>query len=201
MAVGVKVLSVPSVKLVASAEVIVGATPEDATVRVKLWTALGRTPLVAVKVIGKVPDSVGVPVSDPPVKVTPVGSGPVPVMVGAGEPVAVGVKVLSVPSVKVVASAEVMAARVLPLGPGTADQVNPLGSEPLWVKVTSVFQLSVRTPELLAQARPASQIPLVPPVYRRSAAVKEPPATPAPHWKSLGMPMIWPVVWAVLTGP
>jgi hypothetical protein len=85
-------------------------------------------------------------------------------MVGVGLPVAVGVKLPLVPSVKVALLAEVIAATALPAGPGTADQVNPLGSEVDLVKVIWVFQLSVRTPELLAQARPPSQIPLVPPV-------------------------------------
>ena len=39
--------------------------------RVKLWVAGLPTPLVAVKVIGKVPVAVGVPDRTPPVKVTP----------------------------------------------------------------------------------------------------------------------------------
>ena len=39
------------------------------------------------------------------------------------------------PSVKLVLSAEVMAAKLLPAGPGTADQVYPFGSELSALKV------------------------------------------------------------------
>jgi hypothetical protein len=46
-----------------------------------------------------------------------------------------------------------------PGGPGTADQVNPSGSEVLDVKVISVFHQSVTAPLLLAQATPASHTP------------------------------------------
>src|ERR1700685_1258495 len=97
-------------------------------------------PLVAVKVIGKTPVWVGVPASTPVavVKVTPVGNVPDSLSVGVGVPVSVTVKVSGDPSGKVVALAEVMAAGSLPLGPGTADQANPLGSDPLAVKVISV---------------------------------------------------------------
>ena len=52
---------------------------------------------------------------------------------------------------------------LMPLLPGTAAHTKPSGSEPLAVKVTSVFQLSTGTP-LWAQSRPASQTPLVLPV-------------------------------------
>jgi hypothetical protein len=48
--------------------------------------------------------------------------------------------------------------------PGTADQVKPLGSPELAVKVISVFQLSESLPVVSAQARPASHTPVVPPV-------------------------------------
>ena len=103
-------------------------------------------PLVALKVIGKVPATDGSPERTPPSKVRPAGNVPASVMVGVGLPVAVGVKLPVVPSVKVAVFGEVKAANVLPLGPGMADQVNPLGSEPLAVKVISVFQLSGRPP-------------------------------------------------------
>ena len=65
------------------------------TVRVKDWLAGEPTPLVAVKVIGKEPDWVGVPASTPVpgVKVTPVGRVPDSARVGVGEPVAVTVNV------------------------------------------------------------------------------------------------------------
>ncbi len=78
-------------KVAWSAEVMVGAA---STVRVKLWVALGVTPLAAVMVIGKVPLAVGVPDRRPAdEKRTPVGSVPTSVKVGAGDPVAVTVKV------------------------------------------------------------------------------------------------------------
>jgi hypothetical protein len=45
-----------------------------------------------------------------------------------------------------------------------SDQTNLFGSVVLAVKVTSVFQLSVSVPEVLAQAIPTSHTPEVPPV-------------------------------------
>ena len=135
-----------------------GALP---TVRVKAWVALTPIPLDAVKVIGNVPVSVGVPESTLPLKVTPVGSAPDSVTVGDGLPVVVTVNVLDDPSANEALFAEVMAEGALPLGPGIADHTNPLVSDPLEVKVTSVFQLSVTTPLVLAHTRPASHTPLV----------------------------------------
>ena len=81
-------------------------------------------------------------------------------IVGVGEPVAVGVNVPAVPSVNVVDVAEVMAAGALPDGPGTAVQVNPLVSPAAAANVTSVFQLSTRSPLVSAQASPDSQMPV-----------------------------------------
>ena len=49
VAVTVKVPAVPTVKVVELPEVMAGAW---STVRVKLWVAFGRLPLVAVMVIG-----------------------------------------------------------------------------------------------------------------------------------------------------
>jgi hypothetical protein len=71
-----------------SALVIVGGWP---TVNEKLCVALLPTPLLAVKVIGKLPLTVGVPLSRPVpgVNVTPAGSGPLWLNVGTGKPVAV----------------------------------------------------------------------------------------------------------------
>src|SRR5580698_9975980 len=86
--------------------VMVRAAAPD-TVRVKFWVAGLPMPLVAVKVIGKVPVTDGSPESTPPAKVTPLGRAPDSVMVGVGVPVAVGVKVPADPSVKVVLAAEV----------------------------------------------------------------------------------------------
>jgi hypothetical protein len=92
--------------------VMTGAVPEEITVRVKGWEAFGLIPLVAVKVIGKLPLAEGVPDRTPALKVTPVGRAPDSVMVGVGLPVAATVKVPAVPWVKVVWLAEVMAGAV-----------------------------------------------------------------------------------------
>ena len=62
VAVTVKVPAVPSVKVAWLAEVMAAAA---STVRVKLWVALGLTPLAAVMVNGKVPLAVAVPESRP----------------------------------------------------------------------------------------------------------------------------------------
>ena len=75
-------------------------------VRVKLWVALGLTPLLAVKPMLNVPPVVGVPerVAVPLpllVKVTPEGRLPDSVMlVGTGKPVVVTVNELAAPRVK-----------------------------------------------------------------------------------------------------
>ena len=66
----------------AGREVVV--IPKGTTVKVKDWVASGETPFEAVMVIGKVPDSVGVPERTPPVKVTPEGRAPVSVRAGVG---------------------------------------------------------------------------------------------------------------------
>ena len=72
-------------KVVWFAEVMIGAVPLGVTVSVKFWVASGETPLVAVMVIGKEPDWVGVPDSTPAlVRVTPFGSDPDSLKVGAG---------------------------------------------------------------------------------------------------------------------
>ena len=142
-----------------------GATPVTAgtavvTLNVKVCLAADSMPLVAVSVIGNVPDTVGVPDSTPPVKVTPAGRVPDSVITGVGLPDAVGVKVPAKPLVKVVELAEVNAAGELPLGPGTAVQVKPSGSPDAAWNVTSVFQLSATTPLVLAHTRPASHTPV-----------------------------------------
>ena len=80
-----KVLAAPLLKVAWLTEVMVGATPVVDTVRVKLWVALGVTPLAAVMVIGKEPLAVGVPESRPAVdRVTPPGRAPVSLKVGRG---------------------------------------------------------------------------------------------------------------------
>ena len=88
---------------------IVGPVAAGCTVRVKLWMAIGPTKLVASMVMGNTPLVVAVPDSRPAdERVTPVGSAPDSVKVGAGKPEAVTVKLPAVPSVKVARSAEVM---------------------------------------------------------------------------------------------
>jgi hypothetical protein len=87
---------------------------------VKFWVAFGETPLAAVNVIGYVPALLaeGVPASVPVpfpllVNVTPLGSVPELVIVGAGEPVVVTVKVPADPATNVVAFGLVNAGAVL----------------------------------------------------------------------------------------
>ena len=65
--------------------------PAAFTVMLKFCVALGATPLFAVTTMPlKVPATVGVPLSRPPlVSVSPFGSVPVKLNVGAGEPVKV----------------------------------------------------------------------------------------------------------------
>jgi hypothetical protein len=109
----VKDPAVPTVKVVAAAEVMVGAA---STVRVKDWEAAGLMPLAAwmVKVYeppvpaAGVPDRVAVP-SPLLARVTPEGSEPVSDSEAVGLPVEVTVKLPWLPTVKVVAAAEVMA--------------------------------------------------------------------------------------------
>ena len=61
-------------------------------VKIKLWVAAGETPFEAVIVMGKLPVKVDVPLSTPlGLSVTPLGSEPVSLNVGAGKPVAVTV--------------------------------------------------------------------------------------------------------------
>lgn len=71
--------------------------------------AFGRTPFEAVIVIGKLPATVAVPLRRPAeLSVTPLGSVPVSVKVGAGTPEAVAVNDPAVPAVNVVLFALVM---------------------------------------------------------------------------------------------
>jgi hypothetical protein len=74
---------------------------------VKLWTAFGATPLSAVTLITYAPPvpAAGVPLivavpSPLSAKLTPVGTVPVRVIVGVGEPVVVTVKDPAVPTEK-----------------------------------------------------------------------------------------------------
>ncbi len=112
----VKVPAEPSVKAVLAPDVMEGG---PSTVRVKLWLASGLTPLAAPMVsrytpwapVAGVPARVAVP-SPLSVKVTPLGSAPFSVSAEVGNPVDVTVKLPAWPSVKVAASAEVMAGGV-----------------------------------------------------------------------------------------
>src|ERR1700674_4019456 len=82
--------------------------------------AVELVPLYAVKVIGKLPAWVGVPVSCAPTSDTPWGSAPVSENVGYGVPCTVTVKVPRDPLVKVAVDADVMkmlAARVMMQSP------------------------------------------------------------------------------------
>ena len=106
VAVTVNVPAVPTTKVVLFALVMAGAW---LTVSVKLCVAWVPMPLFAWKVIGNVPDWVGVPDKVLPEKLTPVGRVPTSVIVGVGKPVAVTVKVFEVPVAKVVLLALVMA--------------------------------------------------------------------------------------------
>jgi hypothetical protein len=81
---------------------------EAFTVSVKFCTALGEMPFDAVNVMGNVPMAVGVPLRTPALKVTPAGSAPDSVIVGAGNPPAVTVNELNTPSTNVVLFALVM---------------------------------------------------------------------------------------------
>ena len=105
LALTVNELAWPVVNEAEAADVKAGGA---STVRVKCCTALGTAPLAAVKVMGKMPPAVGVPLSEPALKVTPAGRAPDSLMVGVGVPVAVGVKVPAVPTEKVVAAADVI---------------------------------------------------------------------------------------------
>ncbi len=82
------------------------------TVSVKLCVASAPTPLCAVIVIGKVPLTVGVPLSIPVAALnkTPVGNAPVSASVGAGNPVAIALNVPNVPKLNVVLLVLVIAA-------------------------------------------------------------------------------------------
>ena len=166
VAVTVNVPAVPCVKVVWLAEVIAGAVPAGLTVSAKDWLAGEPTPLVAVKVIGKDPDWVGVPASAPVpgVKVTPFGRVPDSARVGVGEPVAVTVNVPAVPSVNVVWLAEVMAGGVpevetvrvkdwLAGEPTPLVAVKVIGKEPDWVGVPA------RTPVPGVKVTPVGRVP------------------------------------------
>jgi hypothetical protein len=70
---------------------------------------LGETPFDTVNVMGNVPSTVGVPLRMPALNVTPPGSAPDSVILGAGDPVAVTVNEPAIPSANVVLFALAMA--------------------------------------------------------------------------------------------
>jgi hypothetical protein len=122
----------------------------------------------------------------PPAPVVVVVDGP-PVAVVVVAPPAVVVAVVPPAPVVVVVAPDPVVVVDEPLGgPGTADQTNPLGSGVLFVKVISVFQLSVSTPAPVTQAMPPSQTPLVPPGPSSRAERMLKLVTPGPHSRSLG---------------
>jgi hypothetical protein len=102
-AVTLNVPDAPTVKVVLFGLVNEGAS---STVNVKLWVASVPAPLCAVNVMPYVPPVLvaGVPLSTPVelLNVTPVGSGPDSLSVGAGVPVAITVNVPGAPTVNVV---------------------------------------------------------------------------------------------------
>jgi hypothetical protein len=107
-------------------------------------------PFDAVNVMANVPLAVGVPLKTPALNVTPAGSAPDSVIVGAGNPVAVTVNEPAAPSVNVVLLALVMIGAWLTvnvkfctaLGKMPFDAVNVIGNVPLAVGVP------LRTPAL-----------------------------------------------------
>lgn len=112
LAVTIKVPAVPTTNVVDAALVIAGAS---FTVRMNVWVAGGLSPLVAVIVRGYTPP---VPAAPPParvavpsplsVKLTPPGSAPLTLNLGAGNPVVVTVKLFGAPTVNVVDAALVI---------------------------------------------------------------------------------------------
>jgi hypothetical protein len=98
----------PAVNVVFAALRMVGARPN--VTNENFWVAFAPTPLLAVMVMAYVPVAVAVPLSTPDaVKVTPGGSGPVSLKVGAGNPVAVTVNEPALPAVNTAVAALVMA--------------------------------------------------------------------------------------------
>jgi uncharacterized membrane protein len=101
--------TVPTLNVSFAALVMARACP---IVNVKSWLALDPMPLWALMVMEYVPPvfAVGVPLSVPPgARVTPAGSVPVSLKLGAGNPVAVTGNELLLPTVNVVAAALVTA--------------------------------------------------------------------------------------------
>src|SRR5579862_9286659 len=111
VAVGVKVPLEPRGVEKELADVMTGASP---TIKVNAWVASGKTPLLALIVIGKLPSEVGMPASlavpSPlSVKVTPEGGEPVSDRAAVGAPAVVTVKLLVAPLANPTETAEVMA--------------------------------------------------------------------------------------------
>jgi hypothetical protein len=101
----------PTVNVVLAALVNIGVWLAVPTVSVKLWIAFVPTPLLAVNVIGYIPvvPDAGMPLSTPPLNVTPLGNVPDSLIAGAGNPVAVTLNVPDEPTVNVVLMALVIA--------------------------------------------------------------------------------------------
>ena len=148
--------------MVALAEVITGAA---STVSVKFCVASGVMPLVAVMTKAKIPLTVGVPDRTPAVlSVTPVGKEPeVTENVGAGVPVAVTVNVPTVPSVKVVALAEVIAGGLVTVKVKfcVASGVIPLLAVMVTANTPFTEGVPDSTPVLLLKVTPVGKEPVV----------------------------------------
>ena len=142
---------VPAENVVAPPLVMAGTWfPAPVTVRVKVCTAFGFTPFVAVKVIVNVPPALGIPLRVPEplplsTKVTPMGSAPDSVMPGKGDPVAVTVKNPGEPTANVALFALVMAGAWL--------------AAALTVRVKSCWE-ALPTP--LSATKPILNMPLLP---------------------------------------
>ena len=127
-------------------------TSKPSTSRVKAWVAPVTIPLLAVKVMGKVPVTVGEPLSLPPVNVTPAGRAPDSTIVGAGNPVALGVNEWLKPFVKIALAGEVMTGAEPTVSvkdwvtgvPIPFDAVTVIGKTPFWVDVPESTPVEVR---------------------------------------------------------
>ena len=158
---------VPTVNVAVLALVIVGAS---STVSVKPWLAAEPTPLPAINVMGYV---LPVPVAGIPpkvpvpfplsVKVTPLGSGPDSVRLGAGEPVAVTGNAPVVPATNVTVFTLVIAGAWLTMMSSTwVADCGPIVLESLTFTVKLALPSAVGVPAIapaLLRVRPAGSEP------------------------------------------
>ena len=132
----------------------------------KFCTAFGEMPFDAVKVMLNLPFAVGVPLRTPALKVTPVGSAPDAVTVGAGNPVAVTVNEPATPSANVVLLALVIAGASLTVMLRAALAVAFDGvceSVTVTLKLTGPVAGPLGVPEItpaLLKLKPAGKVPV-----------------------------------------